>query len=436
MVNTFHTQNLYKFDEVTSAFQKEVRRGNLLPALFWGGELENSGYGTALYNRIFTIMTEDISIGAPTLCIPLFKLYNEWLVCEDPEQKSELSIRVITILVQAYKNRVVNNALLYVSSFTKPPETLASAPISEKTNQIIQHQFQFDLFAGTDNRFLDTKSALIQLARAVENKQVLNALFFANLLHMHWDCGDNRALLAGLLKKKLTKTSKKLATNASMYSWYLLLTMSSQIPALQPSIETLYILYIKDIGTPRLHLMMAVYLLTQYDQYDLSLAKMPVTESVTSAQKEVFCNPLADIRQRRQFAIPTYALDKHTSRGKGDKKVPNNIHLLHQQGEKAGIATRQWSLEQIAKSHGAFRQFAESLQAQSKVHSRMSHFFDVGAVITNLREGIQGEDPYFLKARKFYLAIEKKYGYRMAKSTQIIAKMFPLLLKNQQFWQC
>jgi len=433
MVSKFHTKNLYKFDEVTSAFQKEVRRGNLLPALFWGGELENSGYGKALYNRIFTIATEDISIGAPSLCIPLLQLYNDW---QQAEEKSEVTIQAIKMLVAAHKNRVVNNALLYVSSFTEPPEKVLNMAIPEHLSAIIDQQFHYDLFAGTDSSTVDIASATRQLVRAMQNEQVLNALFFANFLNMYWQCDDNRGLLAGYLKKKLTQTSKKLASNASMYSWFLMLHMAQGEAGLYPIIETLYTLYIKDIGTPRLNLMMAVMLLTQYKHYDLSMPLITDLSPVSSEQKAVFCNDSDDIVARRQFAVPAYALDKHTDRGKGNTSKEHNYEVLHQQGQKEGIDTRQWPIEEIAKSHGKYRKFAERVLSGQKQHSRMSHFFDIGAVITNLKAGIQGQDPYLIEARKFYLAIERKYGYRMAKSTQIIEKMFPLLLKNQTLWKC
>ncbi|HAS39978.1 MAG TPA: hypothetical protein DCS93_05835 [Microscillaceae bacterium] len=433
MVSKFHTKNLYKFDEVTSAFQKEVRRGNLLPALFWGGELENSGYGKALYNRIFTIATEDISIGAPSLCIPLLQLYQDWQQAED---KSVVTIQTIKLLVEAHKNRVVNNALLYVSSFTEPPETIPDMVIPAHLLTIIDQQFHYDLFAGADDRTMDIASTTKQLVNALQNEQVLNALFFTNFLHMYWQCDDNRGLLTRQIGKKLTQTSKKLAANASMYSWFLMLHMAQGEAALYPIIETLYTLYIQDIGTPRLNLMMAVMLLAQYKHYDLSVPVIADLSLISNEQRAVFCNNSDDIVARRQFMVPDYALDKHTDRGKGNTSKDNNYEVLHQQGQKEGIDTRQWPIEEVAKSHGKYRWFAERVVSGQKQHSRMSHFFDVGAVITNPKAGIQGQDPYLMKARKFYLAIERKYGYRMAKSTQIIEKMFPLLLKNQTLWKC
>ncbi|OJJ14078.1 hypothetical protein BKI52_44655 [marine bacterium AO1-C] len=433
MVSKFHTKNLYKFDEVTSAFQKEIRRGNLLPALFWGGELENSGYGKALYNRIFTIATEDISIGEPGLCIPLLQLYADW---QETEEKHLVTIQAIKLLVAAHKNRVVNNALLYVSSFTEPPEEIPNTAIPEHLAAIIDQQFHYDLFSGSDVSTVDVASATKQLVRAIQNEQVLNALFFANFLNMYWQCDDNRGLLASFINKKLTQTSKKLGANASMYSWFLMLHMAKSDPGLYAIVETLYILSIKDIGTPRLNLMMAVMVLAQHKHYDLTLPSVDDLGPISPEQKAVFCNDAEDITERRKFTVPDYALDKHTDRGKGNTSKDNNYGVLHQQGQKEGINTQGWSLEEVAKSHGRYRRFAEKLMSGQKQHSRMSHFFDVGAVINNTKEGIQGEDPYLMKARKFYLAIERKYGYRMAKSTQIIEKMFPLLLKNQTLWKC
>ena len=336
----------------------------------------------------------------------------------------------------AHKNRTVNNALLYVSSFTEPPEKIPNTAIPEHLATIIDQQFHYDLFSGNDVSTIDIASATKQLVRAIQNEQVLNALFFANFLNMYWQCDDNRGLLGKLINKKLTQTSKKLASNASMYSWFLMLHMAKGNPGLYAIVETLYLLFIKDIGTPRLNLMMAVMVLCQHKHYDLGIPSVDDLDSFSLEQKVVFCNDAEDIIERRRFAVPAYALDKHTDRGKGNTSKNNNYSVLHQQGQKEGINTQGWPQEEVAKSHGKYRQFAEKLISGQTQHSRMSHFFDVGAVIHNTRAGIQGEDPYFMKARKFYLAIERKYGYRMAKSTQIIEKMFPLLLKNQTFWKC
>ena len=52
-----------------------------------------------------------------------------------------------------------------------------------------------------------------------------------------------------------------------------------------------------------------------------------------------------------------------------------------------------------------------------------------------MRKGWQGEDPFHEKSREKYLLREAEGGYRAAKSTQIIKKAYPILLKNQQLWK-
>ena len=431
MISLQHTNNLYKYDEVISALQKSIRRCQATAALFWAGELENSHYGKAMYNRLFTIIAEDISIAEPTLCVNLYELYNQWLI--DRKNKAYdkakyISIKAIIMLSHAYKNRMVNHGLLYVTSFITPPNPVQSYP-KPISLALIDKLLPPTLFK--DNNTLDIKSALIQFAAALEQKDELNALFFGNLINTQWHCEDNRRLLETYLQTKIVGSSKKLGQNASLYSWYLMLSLAKEKKVLYEIIKTLYFLYVKDLGATRLNLALAIVLWVRQDKIDLTTLSIP--QNVTAHYKEIYFNEFTDILPRRQLAVPDYALDKHTCRGKGSGS--NNIHLLHQQAAKRNIDTRQWAASEIQKSHGDYKHFAAYYDETLKKHSRISHFFDVAAVITKRREGMQGIDNYAEKARTYYLAIERKYGYRQAKSTQIEAKNSPLLLQNQHLWQ-
>jgi len=52
------TVNGYAMDEVVSALQKEIRRGNEENATFWACELLDSGAGETLWRRLKVIAAE------------------------------------------------------------------------------------------------------------------------------------------------------------------------------------------------------------------------------------------------------------------------------------------------------------------------------------------------------------------------------------------
>lgn len=56
----------YRCDEVVSALQKSIRRGDSDGALTWAHQLLVSGYGAWLWRRIFVIVSEDVGLAEPT----------------------------------------------------------------------------------------------------------------------------------------------------------------------------------------------------------------------------------------------------------------------------------------------------------------------------------------------------------------------------------
>lgn len=65
--NVAKTHNGYQADEVISALQKDVRRGNIDQAVFWSFELCLSGkeFQNKLWERLVTIAVEDIGLANP-----------------------------------------------------------------------------------------------------------------------------------------------------------------------------------------------------------------------------------------------------------------------------------------------------------------------------------------------------------------------------------
>jgi hypothetical protein len=59
------TKHGYRCDEVISALQKSIRRGDADGALWWAYEANTSGYGAWVWRRLFIITSEDIGLAEP-----------------------------------------------------------------------------------------------------------------------------------------------------------------------------------------------------------------------------------------------------------------------------------------------------------------------------------------------------------------------------------
>lgn len=77
------TKGGYLLFEVSSAFQKSVRRGLEDEAMYWAVELWQSGYDEYLWRRIKIISSEDIGLAEPHISSEVYALYQMY-----QEQKS------------------------------------------------------------------------------------------------------------------------------------------------------------------------------------------------------------------------------------------------------------------------------------------------------------------------------------------------------------
>src|SRR6516165_4259264 len=68
----------YRMDECASALQKSCRRCLVDDALYWGLELERSGYAEYVWSRLFVICSEDIGLAEPGLPANLWALYEQF----------------------------------------------------------------------------------------------------------------------------------------------------------------------------------------------------------------------------------------------------------------------------------------------------------------------------------------------------------------------
>lgn len=109
------TKNGYDLFEVSSAFQKSIRRGLEKEALYWGTELDMSGNGEYAWKRMKIICSEDIGLAELNLPAQIRALYCNWLDAKKktPSRGDKLFfIHGILLLVRAKKSRICDNASL------------------------------------------------------------------------------------------------------------------------------------------------------------------------------------------------------------------------------------------------------------------------------------------------------------------------------------
>jgi replication-associated recombination protein RarA len=112
------TKSGFQFGEVSSSFQKSVRRGLVDDALYWGVELWLSGYEEYAWKRMKVMCSEDIGIANPNLPSVIHALYTNHVEQKrkrDDKHPSErlFFVHAIILLAQSPKCRIVDNANMY-----------------------------------------------------------------------------------------------------------------------------------------------------------------------------------------------------------------------------------------------------------------------------------------------------------------------------------
>lgn len=103
------TQKGYDFFEVSSAFQKAIRRNKEEEACYWATELYNSGYDKYIWKRLLIITSEDIGIAEPTMPATIKALFDTyfWLKNEKVGDQIRLQLfHAIILLCRAKKSRI------------------------------------------------------------------------------------------------------------------------------------------------------------------------------------------------------------------------------------------------------------------------------------------------------------------------------------------
>jgi len=108
----------YICEEVTSAMQKCIRRGQEEAALFWATELDLSGFGEYVWKRLKIIASEDVGPNVPSVVLEIRALYENWLEQRKKADHKHAPERlflvdaVIRLARAEIKSRVVDNALV------------------------------------------------------------------------------------------------------------------------------------------------------------------------------------------------------------------------------------------------------------------------------------------------------------------------------------
>ena len=120
MLNHPQTVRGYYLDEVISAIQKEIRRGNEYQAVYWALGLESFN-NKALWNRLKIIATEDIGLANPTFPLLIFVLEKNYF--DTYKKKSNDSklflIQAVLLLSRSPKSRIVDDLFAIIDSDIK-----------------------------------------------------------------------------------------------------------------------------------------------------------------------------------------------------------------------------------------------------------------------------------------------------------------------------
>jgi replication-associated recombination protein RarA len=112
------TRGGFVIDEVASALQKTIRRGQERQAIFWATELDLTGYGNYAWKRLRIICSEDVGLAWPDGPTVIRALYENWQETRKAEKDRPLErstavlflVHAVSLLARAPKSRLVDNA--------------------------------------------------------------------------------------------------------------------------------------------------------------------------------------------------------------------------------------------------------------------------------------------------------------------------------------
>ena len=111
--------------EVSSAFQKSIRRGDELQAIYWALELYKSNYAEYAWKRLLLMTGEDIGLADPQASVMVQANYATWSHFKSVAKKDGAGeqpaihpfMLAVLYCVRAQKSRIVDNILIYYGRF-------------------------------------------------------------------------------------------------------------------------------------------------------------------------------------------------------------------------------------------------------------------------------------------------------------------------------
>lgn len=109
------TEKGYEFFEVSSAFQKSIRRCMEDESLYWAIELWNSNYKEYVWKRMLIIASEDVGLAEPQMAThiwSLYQIYTQLAKKKDKHCPEKLQfVQAVVMLARCKKSRYIDMIL-------------------------------------------------------------------------------------------------------------------------------------------------------------------------------------------------------------------------------------------------------------------------------------------------------------------------------------
>ena len=178
----YQTVNGYNDDEVISALQKEVRRGNHENAMYWALELaETDRVFPILVSRLKVILYEDIGLGDPDVVLQVSRAIDDMVDMfkgKKGDWKMVLSY-IILSMCRAKKSRITDHFKKYMESF-------------RDSNRIEIPDYAVDMHTSRGNLMGRTKGSLeginhfIKEGEKLENENLTVDDIYRDKVHEMW----------------------------------------------------------------------------------------------------------------------------------------------------------------------------------------------------------------------------------------------------------
>ncbi len=409
-----HTPSLYVMDELASLFQKAVRLGEVDLAVWAAAEMMRAGYSRYTWSKLLNFACEDIGLGAPSLVEHLLVEWKAWeAVLKRTQTKvgeawrvPELTqplLQAAAITARCRKSRMVATCSGFLYSLTDPPRRSADDVETKETGwPALERLWTRVLTSGDKERVLSTA---------------------------HW------------LHVLVSHLSKAQQRTAALHYWQPLVAHVHDQPRLRTNVLALQELWFthlgsKHMGAPRLTWMHAALAVV----YAADWTTSPITDwsrfdvkAVVQRMQEQVLDPTLDPLRTRLYAIPRWAFaDKHTARG---RSLKSNTDALATAAAALGVTATvaQWTDEEKAKSH----RVNDENPSEHKGETQVAAFFHHGAATDPRNTWYPGDektDPYAERCEQWYLAQEKQYGFRQAKSKFMVQRLWQASETGQAFF--